>query len=154
MVGIAIVAIAAARWAVPAADPGLEQRVAAALAVVEAVRAENAALRTELDAVGQRIETAVGQRIEAAVDKRLGAADKRLVVAEGRIAAIEKRPGRREVDASGVSDRIARLEERIASQTSAHDTITRSNLARLKELEARMANFEGSSASLPAAPAP
>jgi uncharacterized coiled-coil protein SlyX len=139
MVGIAIVAIAAARWAVPAADPGLEQSVADAMAVVEAVRAENAALRTELDAVGQRVEAAV---------------DKRLLAAEGRIAAIEKRPGRREVDTSAVTDRIARLEERIAGQTSAHDTITRSNLARLKDLEARVANVEGASASLPAAPAP
>jgi len=139
LVGIGVVAVATARWTVPAADPGLELSLAETQAVVEAVRAENAALRTELDAVGQRIQ--------AAVDRRLGAA-------EGRIAAVEKRPSGRASDASGVSERVVRLEERLASATTAQDTVTRSNLSRLKDLEARMLNIEGVGATVPAAPAP
>jgi hypothetical protein len=139
MVALAVVAVVAARWAVPAADPGLELRVAESQALMEAIRAENAALRTELDAVSQRIQ--------AAVDRRIGAA-------EGRIAAVEKRPVSRASDSSGVKDRVARLEERLASAASAQDTITRSNLSRLKDLEARVLNVEGSGALVPAAPAP
>ena len=139
VVGIGVVAIAAARWAVPAADPGIELRLAETQAMLEAVRAENAAVRTELDAVGQRIQAAV---------------DRRIVAAEGRIAAIEKRPAARSGDASRVTERLARLEERLVGATSAHDTVTRSSLSRLKDLEARMREVEGSRAVLPAAPAP
>jgi hypothetical protein len=139
MLALGVVAVVAARWAVPAADPGLELRVAESHALVEAVRAENAALRTELDAVSQRIQ--------AAVDRRIGAA-------EGRIAAVEKRPASRASDSSGVSSRVARLEERLASAAAAQDTITRSNLSRLKDLEARLLNMEGPNALVPAAPAP
>ena len=136
---LGVVAVATARWAVPAADPGLELRLAETQAVVAAVRAENAALRTELDAVGQRIQ--------AAVDRRLG-------LAEERIAAMEKRPSGRASDATVVSERVARLEERLASATAAQDTITRSNLSRLKDLEARMLDADGAGAPVPAAPAP
>ena len=132
-------AVATARWAVPAADPGLELRLAETQAVVAAVRAENAVLRTELDAVGQRIQ--------AAVDRRLG-------LAEERIAAMEKRPGGRAGDAYGVSEQVARLEERIASATAAQDTITRSNLSRLKDLEARMLDSDEVGEPVPAALAP
>ncbi len=139
MLALSIVAIATARWAVPAADPALERQVADANAVMEAVRAENAALRTELDAVGQRIQADV---------------DRRLAAVEGRVAAVEKRPSARATDGSKVGDRVARLEERLASATSSHDTVTRSNLSRLKDLEVRMQNLEGAGATLPAAPAP
>jgi len=130
-------AIGAARWAVPAADPGVEARLAEASAAITALRAENAALRTELEAMGQRVAPAIDRRLQAF---------------EARIAAVEtKRGGAR--DDSAMAE-VVRLEEQLASTTSAHDTITRSNLARLKDLEARMANLEGGSASLPAAPAP
>jgi hypothetical protein len=139
MLALGVVAVFAARWAVPAADPGLELRVAESQALMEAIRVENAALRTELDAVGQRIQ--------AAVDRRIGAA-------EGRIAAVEKRPVSRASDSSGVSARVARLEERLASAATAQDTVTRSNLSRLKDLEARLLNIEGPGAMVPAAPAP
>lgn len=139
MVVLAVVAIAAARWAVPAADPDTALRLAETQAMLEAVRAENAALRTELDAVGQRIEAAV---------------DRRLVAAEGRIAAIEKRPAGRSADTSGMTERLARVEERLASATSAQDTLTRSSLSRLKDLEVRMLEVEGSGTAIPAAPAP
>jgi hypothetical protein len=139
MLALGAVAIVAARWAVPAADPGLELRVAESQAVMEAIRAENAALRTELDSVGQRIQ--------GAVERRLGAA-------EGRIAAVEKRPSAPANDGSGVSARVARIEERLASTATAQDTVTRSNLSRLKDLEARMLNIEGPDALVPAAPAP
>jgi hypothetical protein len=134
MLGLAVAAIAAARWAVPAADPGIERRLAESTAAIEALRAENAALRTHVEALGQRVQPAV---------------DRRLAAAESRIAAIEKRPT---ASASGVAERVARLEDRLEAATSTHDTVTRSNLARLKELEARMGAFEGS--PLPAAPAP
>jgi hypothetical protein len=53
-----------------------------------------------------------------------------------------------------VSSRVARLEERLASAAAAQDTITRSNLSRLKDLEARLLNMEGPNALVPAAPAP
>jgi hypothetical protein len=139
MLALGFVAVVAARWAVPAADPGLELRVAESQALMEAIRVENAALRTELDAVGQRIQAAVDRRISAA---------------EGRIAAVEKRPVSRAGDSSSVKNRVARLEERLASAATAQDTITRSNLSRLKDLEARVLNVEGSGALVPAAPAP
>jgi hypothetical protein len=139
MLALGAVAIVAARWAVPAADPGLERRVAETNAVMLAIRAENAALRTELDAVGQRIQAAV---------------DSRLAAAEGRIAAVEKRPSARASDGSGVKDRVERLEARLTGAASAQDTITRSNLSRLKDLEARMSNVEAVGSSMPAAPAP
>ena len=137
---LGVVAIGAARWAVPAADPGLELRLAESAAAIEALRAENAALRTEMDALGQRVQ-------HPAVDRRLAAA-------EARIAAIEKRPGAQDAGASGVAERLSRLEERLMSTSSAHDTITRSNLTRLRDLEARMGAVEGVSPSAPAAPAP
>lgn len=133
------VAVVAARWAVPAADPGLERRVAESQVVMEAIRAENAALRTQLEAVGQRVQAAV---------------ERRLTAAEGRIAGVEKRPTSRANDSSGVGARVARIEERLASAATAQDTITRSNLARLKDLEARLLNIEGPGALVPAAPAP
>jgi hypothetical protein len=136
---LGLVAIGAARWAVPAADPGLELRLAESLAAVEALRAENAALRTELDAIGQRVHPVI---------------DRRLAAAEGRIAAIERRPAASEGGATGVAERLSRLEERLASTSSAHDTITRSNLTRLRDLESRMGALDGSASSLPAAPAP
>jgi len=139
MAAFSLVAIVAARMAVPAADPGLQMQVAEAKAVMEAIRAENAALRTELDAVGQRIQTAV---------------DRRLAAVEGRVAVVEKRPSARVKDDSAVGPRIARLEERLASATTSQDTVTRSNLSRLKDLEVRMQNLEGAGATLPAAPAP
>jgi hypothetical protein len=139
MVVLGVLAIAAARWAVPAADPDTALRLAETQAMLEAVRVENAALRTELDAVGQRIAAAVERRIDAA---------------EARIAAVEKRPGARAADTSGIVERLARVEERVASATSEHDTITRSSLSRLKDLEARMLEVEGSGAAIPAAPAP
>jgi hypothetical protein len=136
LAGLAVVAIVAARWAVPAADPGIEQRLAETSAAIEALRAENAALRTHLDAVGQRVQPTV---------------DRRLAAAEGRIAALEKLP-KPKGDGSEVAARVARLEERLAGATSATDTVTRSNLARLKDLESRMGALEGT--PLPAAPAP
>lgn len=139
MMAFSIVAIVAARMAVPAADPGLATQVAEANAVMEAIRAENAALRTEIDAAGQRVQADV---------------DRRLAAVEGRVAAAEKRPNARAKDSSAVGDRVARLEERLASATSSHDTVTRSNLSRLKDLEVRMQNLEGAGATLPAAPAP
>jgi hypothetical protein len=67
---------------------------------------------------------------------------------------MEKRPGGSARDGSNLAGVAARLEERLASATSAHDTITRSNLARLKDLESRMGELEGASAAVPAAPAP
>lgn len=137
--GLGIVAIAAARWAVPAADPEIGRKLAETQAMLEAVRAENAELRTELEAVGQKIQAAVERRITAA---------------EGRIAAVEKRPAARGSDTSGLGDRLARLEDRLAAANSAHDTVTRSSLTRLKDLEARMVELEGSGAAYPAAPAP
>ena len=138
IVVLGVVAIGAARWAVPAADPGLELRLSQSDAAIEALRAENAALRTELDAVGQRMNPLI---------------DRRLASAEGRIAAIERRPAAADADGSDVAERLSRLEERLASTTSAHDTITRSNLTRLRDLEFRMGAVEGGS-SVPAAPAP
>ncbi len=133
------VAVGAARWAVPAADPGLEQRLAESAAAIEALRAENAALRTGLDALGQRVPPAV---------------DRRLAAAEGRLAAIEKRPSAPARDVSGVPERLQRLEERVASATGSHDTITRSSLTRLRDLESRMGTLEGAPAPVPAALAP
>ena len=139
MVGLGAVAIAAARWAVPAADPEIELRLAESAAVIEAVRAENAALRTELDAMGQRIEAKVARRLDSA---------------EERIAAVEKRKPERQGRSSGDSERVARLEEKLANMIAAHDTVTRSNLSRLKELEARMQGVEGAGSAVPASPAP
>ena len=139
MVVLGVLAIAASRWAVPAADPDLARELAETRTMLEAVRAENATLRTQLDAVGQRIQ--------AAVDRRIGAA-------EGRIAAIEKLPRARTAEASGVTERLARVEERLAAAASAQDTVTRSSLSRLKDLEARMLSVEGLGSSMPAAPAP
>ena len=136
---LGVVAIGAARWAVPPADPGIERRLAESSAAIAALRAENAALRTELEAMGQRIATAV---------------DRRLAAAESRIAAMEKRPSATARDASGLPELVARLEGRLASTTNAHDTITRSNLARLEDLESRLGTLEGAAAPLPAAPSP
>ena len=51
---LGVAAIGAARWAVPAAEPGLEMRLRESVAAIESLRAENAALRTEMDALGQR----------------------------------------------------------------------------------------------------
>ena len=133
------VAIAAARWGVPAADPGLAPRLAETQQTLEAMRAENAALRTELDALGQRIQVAV--------DRRLGAA-------EERIAVVERRPNGRAGDGSDLGARLARLEEQLASATTSQDTVTRSSLTRLNELETRMRELEGAGAAIPAAPAP
>jgi hypothetical protein len=138
LLGMVVAAIVAARWAVPAADPGIEQRLAESTAAIEALRAENAALRTQLDALGQRVQ-------QPAVDRRLAAA-------EGRITALENLPRPAKGDGSEVAERVSRLEERLASATSATDTVTRSNLARLKDLESRMGALEGT--ALPAAPAP
>jgi len=139
MLVLGVVAIGAARWAVPAADPGLEMRLRESIAAIESLRAENAALRTQMDALGQRVQ-------HPAVDRRLEAA-------EARLAAIERRPAA-SADASGVDDRLARLEGRLESAVSAHDTVTRSNLTRLRDLESRMGAVDGASASAPAAPAP
>ena len=134
MLGLALAAIAAARWAVPAADPQIEQRLAASAAAIEMLQAENAALRTQVEAIGQRAQSGL---------------DRRLAAAEGRLTAIERRPA---ADGSGVVERVARLEQRLESTTSAHDTVTRSNLSRLKDLEWRIGALDGSTA--PAAPAP
>jgi hypothetical protein len=139
MLALGVAAIAAARWAVPAADPGLERRLGEANAAIEALRAENAVLRTHVEALGQRVGPAV---------------DRRLAAAEGRLDAVERRPAGAPRDASDLAGRLARLEERLASAASAHDTVTRSNLARLQELESRLGAVEGTSAPLPAAPAP
>ena len=139
LLGLGIAAIAAARWAVPAADPGLAHELAQTRALIETVRAENATLRTQLDAAGQRLQ---------------GAVDRRIAAAESRLAEVEKRPSQRGGDTSGMGDRMARLEERIASATDEQETITRSNLSRLKDLEIRMLHIEGSGAPMPAAPAP
>src|SRR5262245_24343763 len=139
MLMLGVVAIGAARWAVPAADPGIELRLAETGAAIAALRKENALLRTELDAMGQRVAPAV---------------ERRLAGAESRISAMERRPGASAQGEYATADLVARLEERVASTTSAHDTITRSNLARLKDLEARMGALEGSAAPVPAAPLP
>jgi hypothetical protein len=134
---LGLVAVGAARWAVPAADPGLEMRLSQADAAIDAMRAENAALRTELAALGQRMHPAI---------------ERRLVAAEGRIAAIEKRPA--DAGGSDVDARLARLEEKVATTTSAQDTITRSHLNRLRDLESRIGVVEGASPSFPASPEP
>jgi predicted nucleic acid-binding Zn-ribbon protein len=136
LLALAVLAIAAARWAVPPADPGIERRLAESTAAIEALRAESAALRTRLEAVGQQVQPTV---------------DRRIAAAESRIAALEKGSSAGG-DASRVAERVARLEDRLASAASANDTVTRSNLARLKDLESRMGALEGD--ALPAAPAP
>jgi predicted nucleic acid-binding Zn-ribbon protein len=136
LLALAVLAIAAARWAVPPADPGIERRLAESTAAIEALRAESAALRTRLEAVGQQVQPTV---------------DRRIAAAESRIAALEKGSSAGG-DASRVAERVVRLEDRLASAASANDTVTRSNLARLKDLESRMGALEGD--ALPAAPAP
>ncbi len=135
---LGVAAIGAARWAVPAADPGIELRLAESNAAIAELRAENAALRTELEAMGQRVAPVV---------------ERRLTAAESRIAAVEQRPIEPSRDASGMPELVARLEERFASTTGANDAVTRSNVARLKDLEARLSAIEGTS-PVPAAPAP
>src|SRR5262245_31711231 len=100
-------AIGAARWAVPAADPGLELRLAEAVAAIEALRAENAALHTQMDALGQRVQHPV--------------VDHRLAAAEARIAAIETQPVLQDAGGSEVAERLARLEEKIASTAGGPD---------------------------------
>src|SRR3990172_5045047 len=52
---LGVVAIGAARWAVPPADPGIDRPLPHSSAAIAALRAENAALPTELHAIGPRL---------------------------------------------------------------------------------------------------
>jgi hypothetical protein len=137
--GLGAVAVAAARFAVPPADPGIERRLSESGAAIESLRAESAALRTQLEALGQRIPRDF---------------ERRLAAAEGRLAAVERRPSGAGREASDVAARLRRLEERLAAAGGAEDSVARSNLARLQELEARMGALEGSAPAVPAAPSP
>jgi hypothetical protein len=143
MVVIAVFSIFAARWSAPTVigSAEMEQRLAETVASVDALRAENAALRAAL--------AEEAQRAQAALDRRVGAV-------EGRVASVEKRSsgsGSRAGD--DVAERVAKLEQRLAAASGEQDTLARSNLARLRDLEARLAGLEGPpGASLPAAPAP
>jgi hypothetical protein len=137
VVGLALVAIAAARMAVPDAAPGVALRIDEAMARIAALEAQNASLRTELEAMGQRMP---------------GGLERRLAAAEGRIAAVERSPAAAGGD--DVAERVERMESRLASATSTQETVTRSNLSRLHDLEERMAAIEGVPASAPAAPMP
>jgi phosphoglycolate phosphatase-like HAD superfamily hydrolase len=139
MVGLGAVAVAAARFAVPPTDPEIERRLGESVAAIEALRAENAALLTRLEAVGQRMP--------AELERWLAAAEKRL-------AAVERRPNPVVREVPDAEARLRRLEERLVAADSAQDTFARSNLARLKELEGRLASVEGAAPALPAAPAP
>ena len=139
MVALALVAVASARLAVPAMAPGVALRLDEAMAKIEALERQNAALRTEIEAMGQRMP---------------GAIERRLASAEGRIAVIERQPAASERDPADVAERIARVEDRLASATSAQETATRSSLSRLRDLEARMDAIAGDSGAAPAAPAP
>jgi uncharacterized protein YlxW (UPF0749 family) len=133
-------AITAARWSAPAA-PGFERRLQEAAAAVDALRAENAALRAEIETLGKRMQAAVDRRLDAL---------------EGRVAAVERPPNAPVADPSDVVERIGRLEERLASASGGHDTVARSNLARLNDLESRVDALEGAAAvdPVPASPAP
>ncbi|HZO09360.1 MAG TPA: hypothetical protein VFC77_08280 [Myxococcota bacterium] len=138
VVGLALVAIAAARLAVPEVPRGVAPRIDEALARIATLERENAALRTELEGMGQRMPSGLERRIAAA---------------ESRLLAVE-RPAAPDRDAGDVADRVARVEERLASTASAQETVTRSNLTRLRDLEARVDSIEGVPGSVPAAPMP
>jgi hypothetical protein len=143
MVVIAAFSIVAARWSAPVVvgSAEVEQQLSEAVAAIDALRSENAALRAVLDAEAKRVQ--------AALDRRVGAV-------EGRVAAVEKRSAVPGVRAGGeVAARVAQLEERVAAANGAHETLTRSNLARLRDVEARLSGLEGPSGSaVPAAPMP
>ena len=139
ILGLVLVAVAAARMAVPAAAPGVALRLDEAMVRIEALEGQNAARRTEIEAMGQRTPSGV---------------ERRLASAEGRIAVIERRPAASERNPGDVAQRIARIEDRLASATTSQETVIRSNLSRLRDLEARMDSVEGVSGSVPAAPAP
>jgi hypothetical protein len=139
MVALALVAVASARMAVPAMAPGVALRLDEAMAKIEALERQNAALRTEIEAMGQRMPASI---------------ERRLASAEGRIMAIERRPEASGRDPGDVAERVARVEDRLASATSAQETEVRSSLSRLRDLEARMDAIAGDSGSAPAAPAP
>ena len=137
VVGLALVATAAARMAVPDAAPGVALRIEEAMSRIAALEAQNASLRTELDAMDQRMP---------------GGLERRLAGAEARIAAVERHPA--EAGGDDVAGRVERMESRLASATSSQETVARSNLARLRDLEQRMDAMEGAPASAPAAPMP
>jgi hypothetical protein len=139
VVGLALVAITAARLAVPEAAPGAALRIDEALARVAALEAENAALRTQVEGMGQRMPSGLERRIAAA---------------ENRLAAVERRPAAPARVAGDVAERVARVEERLASAAGSQETVTRSNLSRLRDLEERVDAIEGAPGSVPAAPLP
>jgi len=139
MLALALLAVASARLAVPAAAPGVVLRLDEAMAKIEGLERQNAALRTEIESMGQRMP---------------GGVERRLASAEGRITAIERRPAASGRDPGDVAQRVGRVEERLASATSAQETVTRSNLSRLRDLESRMDAIAGDAGSVPAAPAP
>ena len=138
MLVIGLAAIAAARMAVPDTAPGVALRIDEALARIAALEGQNAALRTEIAAMGQRMP---------------GGLDRRLAASEGRLAALERSPGAPGAD-EDVAERVSRVEERLANTSSAQELVTRSNLSRLRDLEARMDAIEAAPGSVPAAPAP
>jgi hypothetical protein len=139
LVALALLAVASARLAVPAAAPGVLQRLDEAMAKIEALERQNAVLRTEVEAMGQHLP---------------GSLERRLASAEERIAAMERRPAASGRDPGDVAERVARIEERLASTANAQETVTRSNLSRLRDLESRMDAIAGDAGSAPAAPAP
>jgi hypothetical protein len=138
MLMLGLVAIAAARMAVPETAPGVALRIDEALARVAALEGQNATLRTEIAAMEQRMP---------------GGLDRRLAAAEARLAALERRPGAPGADVD-VAERVSRVEERLATTASAQETVTRTNLSRLRDLESRVDAIEGAPGSVPAAPAP
>jgi len=139
VVVLGLVAVASARLAVPDSAPGVALRIDEALARIEALERQNAALRTEIAAMGQRMP---------------GGLDRRLDAAEGRIATLERRPSAPGADGVDVAERVSRVEERLANAASNQEMVTRSNLSRLRDLESRVDAIEGVAGSVPAAPAP